>query len=147
IPDAGTTTPAGTIIFRLSSGNNVVTEAGVAPGNAITAARIYVDYTGTQTGIALVNPADTPADVILTILDRFGFPISSVPQVLPPRSHLARFVREIFPVTDGFTGLLEMRSSLPIVSVALKLTINRRGDLVLTTLPVADLTRPVVSGL
>src|SRR5262249_3127881 len=32
IPDAGTNTPAGTIIFRLSSGNNVVTEAGVAPG-------------------------------------------------------------------------------------------------------------------
>jgi sugar lactone lactonase YvrE len=147
-PASGSSAPAGTIVFRLKSGGNLVTEAGVAASLPTTAARIFVDYIGTKTGIAMANPADTPANVTLTLLDRFGFAQTpSIHQVLPPRSHIARFVDEIFSIGEGYTGLLEIQSDSPISSVALKLTINHRSDLVLTTLPVADLTRPAGNGL
>jgi DNA-binding beta-propeller fold protein YncE len=146
-PDGATATPSGTIVFRVTSGTNVVTEAGVAPSPPTTAARIFVDYIGTQTGVALANPSDVPATVTLTLLDEFGFSLSTATQVLPPRSHLARFVHELFPISDGFTGLLDIRGSGPIASVALKLTVNRRNDLVITTLPIADLIRTAPAGL
>lgn len=145
-PDAGTSSPAGTAVFRFKSGSNVVTEAGVAAGTPTTAARIFVDYIGTQTGVALANPASVPATVTLTLLDRFGAPEVSINQVLPAGGHSAKFVHEMFPIADGYTGLLEIRSSIPIVSIALKLTTNSRNDLVLTTLPSADLTQTSTGG-
>jgi sugar lactone lactonase YvrE len=141
-PNAGTAAPLGTIVFRLESGGNVVTEAGVAAGAATTASRIFVDYIGTQTGVALANPGDVPANITLNLLDRFGFPEASIQQALPARNHTAKFVHEMFPISDGFTGLLEIRSDKPVVSMALKLTINGRNELVLATLPSADLIHP-----
>jgi sugar lactone lactonase YvrE len=146
-PDPGTASPSGTAVFRFKSGANIVTEAGVAAGTATSAARIYVDYIGTQTGVALANPADAPATLTLTLLDRFGTTETSIQQVLPPRTHSAKFVHEIFPtVADGYTGLVEIRSTSPIVSLALKVTTNSRSDLVLATLPAADLTLPATGG-
>src|SRR5207244_2723645 len=65
----------------------------------------------------------------------------------PPFGHLAIFAQELFPAEaqNGFTGVMEIRSPSPLYPVTLKLTINGRGDEVYTTLPVADLTRPVTA--
>src|SRR5262249_18821745 len=58
-------------------------------------------------------------------------------------------VDELFTgVTDGFTGLVELSSVTAIAPITLKVTSNARGETILTTLPVADLTRiPVVSSV
>ena len=141
-PDSGSAAPAGSAIFRFGPGGRLVTEAGVGATRSTTAARIFVDYIGTQTGVAIANRGDLPANVIFTLTDRSGIVIeTNSPIALPARSHIARFVHELFPsVADGFSGVLEIRSSIPIIPITLKLTINSRGDLVLTTLPVADMT-------
>ena len=40
---------------------------------------------------------------------------------------------------------MEIRSSIAVAAVTLQLTINTRGEVILTTLPVADLTRPLTA--
>jgi sugar lactone lactonase YvrE len=140
--DAGPT-PAGTAIFRLQYGSRLMAEAGVAAIAATRVARTIVDYIGAQTGVAVANPGDLPAELTLTLMDRYGVVEATAIQTLQPRNHLSRFVHELFPaVAAGYTGLMEIRSSNDIVPLTLKLTVNARNDLVLTTLPLADLTRP-----
>ena len=143
-PDPGSTSPAGTAIFLFRSNNQLVTEAGVAATPPTTAARIFVDHGGTRTGVAIANAGTQTANMVITLLDRNGFPKSSVTRALPPGNHLAIFAHELFPeLVEGFTGLMEIQSTSPIVPVTLKLTtVNTATGLALTTLPIADLNRP-----
>jgi sugar lactone lactonase YvrE len=143
LPDIGSSSPAGSAIFRFQQDGSAVTEAGVAAAAATTSARIFVDNASTYTGVALANPSDSPATVVLDLLDRYGGPIDSASRTLPARGHIAIFAHELFPdLASSFTGLLEISSTVAVAPVTLKLTINARGDSVLSTLPVADLTRP-----
>jgi sugar lactone lactonase YvrE len=141
-PESGSPAPVGSAIFRFAPGGRLVTEAGVGAIRSTTAARTFVDYIGTRTGVAIVNRGDLTASLTFILTDRNGVVIeTNSSQTLLPRSHLAKLVDELFPsVTDGFSGVLEIRSSTAIVPITLKLTTNGRNDLVLTTLPVADLT-------
>lgn len=142
-PEAGGAAPAGGVaIFRVAAAGQLVTEAAVAAIASTTAARSFVDYIGSQTGVALANPGDLPADLTITLMDRFGVAGTTAQRTLSARNHTAWFVHDLFPVVvDGYTGLLEIRSTRPIFPVTLKLTANSRSETVLTTLPVADLTR------
>jgi hypothetical protein len=75
-------------------------------------------------------------------MDRTGLEEARTSRELLPQGHLAVFAHELFSnISDGFTGLVEIRTSIPVAAVTLKLTVNVRGDLVLTTLPIADLTK------
>jgi hypothetical protein len=143
IPAVGTSAPSGSVIFQYSVNNQVVTEAGVAATLPTPTARVFVDNAGTHTGIAIANPSISTAEVALTLMDRTGVALDTENRSLPPGSHMALFADELFPssVADGFTGLLEIRSSVDVSAVTLKLTTNGTRDLVITTLPVADLTR------
>ena len=141
-PDAGFSTPSGLANFRVLKNNALVSEAGVF-GVSTTAAKIFVDYVGTQTGLALVNSGSQAATVNFTLSDRFGNPTDTTQRTLAPRQHLPIFAHELFPeIVEGFTGILDIRSTYAVTAVTLKLTSNTRGDLLLTTLPVADLTQP-----
>src|SRR6185369_10841367 len=145
--DPGVGTPAGSAIFQVTEGDSLITEAGVGASPATTAARIFVDYAATRTGMAIANPSDQSVDLTFTLMDRFGNTDSVAHQTLAARNHAAMYVHELLPsVVDGFTGLLDIRGSGPIVPITLKLTINSRDKLVLTTLPVADLTQPAATG-
>lgn len=146
-PTPGSISPAGSAIFRFKAGNRIITEAGVAATAPTTLARIFVDYAGTWTGVAAVNPSNVAVPVTFDLLNRVGISIAKITLTLPPRSHLSRFVHEIFrnvlALPDGFTGLMEISAPTAIVPITLKLTTNELGETVLTTLPVADLTQPV----
>ena len=122
-----------------------MTEAGVGATTPTTLARIFVDEVATQTGVAVANPGAGPAVVRFRLLDRFGSSQTETTRTLGAGQHIALFARELFPeeLDSTFTGLMEVNSEAAVALVTLKLTINGRGDLVLTTLPVADLTRPV----
>ncbi len=148
-PDPGSTNPAGTAIFLFRVNNQLVTEAGVGATAATTAARIFVDNDGTRTGVAIANPGIQTANMVITLLDRNGFSESSVTRELSPGNHLAIFAHELFPeLLEGFTGLMEIQSTTPIVPVTLKLTTaNTTSGLVLTTLPVANLNQPPTAPL
>jgi len=142
IPAPGSGAPAGSVVFRFGSNNAVMTEAGVAPARTTASARIFVDNAGTRTGIALANPSTTSAEVTFRLLDRNGRVEDTASRPLGGGQHLPVFVNDLFSsMIEGFTGVLEIQSPVPIASVALKVTTNARGDLVLTTFPVADPSR------
>ena len=82
----------------------------------------------------------------MTLLGQYGDVEDTTTLSLPARGHVAKFVQELFSeVGDGYSGLMEIRSTSPIVPITLKLTINSRNDVILTTLPVTDLTQPVTA--
>lgn len=140
---SGSTAPAGTVAFRFVKDDMVVTEAAVAAVRATTLSRIYVDYIGSRTGIAIANSSQQSANVTFRLMDRYGVEESTTTVSLAAGAHTAKFVDELFSnVADGFTGLMEIQSPVAIVPVTLKLHVNSRFDQILTTLPVADLTAP-----
>src|SRR5262249_49483302 len=74
--------------------------------------------------------------------DRYGAALDTATRTLAARAHLAVFAGQLFPdLPDGFTGLIEISSTVAVNPITLLETDNARGDQVLTTLPVADLTR------
>ena len=146
-PVFGSTTPAGTAIFRIKENGSIVTEAGVGAAASTAAARIFVDNAGSDTGVALVNRQNVPADVALSLLTTEGEPVSSFILTIPPCGYAAKLASEMFFELAGekdFTGLLEVSSPEPFSATALKVIRHSR---VLTTLPVADLIHPPTAQL
>ena len=146
----GPSLPSGTAIFRFRDGDDPVSEAGVAAVPPTDRARIFVDNVDTLTGVALAIPGAPATDIEFTLLSLQGDALQSAERNLPANGQTAIFVNEIFPdLEDGFTGLMEISTvangaqsaGVQFVPVSLKLTINGRGDTVLTTLPVADMNR------
>lgn len=146
--ETGSTIPSGSAIFQIKRNERVVSEAGVAAQPATTRARIFVDRARTETGVALASRGNPATSVTFELLDRHGVSLATTTQPLPAGGHVARFVFELFAgLPEGFTGLLEISSPVPIIPITLKLTTNSRGDTILTTLPVGDLTRPASTAL
>ena len=146
--ETGSRVPAGTAVFQFrDTDGGLVSEAGVGAIDPTSAARIFVDTARTQTGVALVNTGDQAVSVSFDLLDRNGNPIAGQAREVPPKGHVALFIRQLFAdLPLGFTGVLEISAPIEIVPITLKLSRNSRGDLILTTLPVADLNRLPGSG-
>ena len=136
--------PVATIVFRFIQGLTSVSEAGVQSSPLSTAIRAFVDTVETQTGVAVACPKCELDEVIeLELRDRNGVLVGTRELKLPPGGHTAFFVPERFAdLPPGFTGALLLTSETPFSAVTLKLTINARGDPIVTTLPLADLARP-----
>ena len=125
-----------------------MTEAGVGVTPETTRSRISLDNVGGQTGVAIANRGSEAAEVEFILEDRFGGEQDRITETIPAGGHLSRFAQELFPTLAlGFTGLMEIQSSVPVAGITLQLTINTRNELVLTTLPVADLTRPLTASM
>jgi sugar lactone lactonase YvrE len=142
-PDAGMAAPAGSAVFQFKVDGSVVTEAGVGASPSTTQARIYVDNAASYTGVAIASATGQPAEVLFTLLDSAGFTLQTTTRTLAAGGHLAIFAHELFPgLSNTFTGLMQLQSSTPLNPITLKLTTNKRNEPILTTLPVADMTRP-----
>ncbi len=136
--------PAGTAIFQFRDpAGRIVSEAGVGSVQPTIRSRVFVDSVGTQTGVALSNFGNPPQDATFELRDRFNQFLARTTRSLPANGHLAAFVEDLFGgLTPGFTGILTITAPSPVVPITLKLTTNQRAELILTTLPVADLERP-----
>src|SRR5262249_14913702 len=147
-PDVGSVSPAGTAIFQFTDQGQVVTEASAAATQPTKRARIFVDHTIGRTGLAVAKPGKLPAPLTLGLVDRFGTLKGTTTKTVPAGAHLAQLGDELFSgyLTDGFNGLLEIQSSTPVSAITIKLTTNSRKEIVLTTLPVADLEKPAATG-
>ncbi len=103
------------------------TESGVPASVEGQEFSLFVDTTGDlDTGIALVNPGQSPAggdaDLELRLFDMQGQEIASRDLDLPPGGHTARFVTELFSEVQGIDemlGLMSISSPVPIVAVTL----------------------------
>jgi hypothetical protein len=58
---------------------------------------------------------------------------------LPSNGHDSKFAGELIgSLPAGFTGVFELRSTIPFVALTLRSLTNSRGDFLLTAFPVAD---------
>ena len=164
--DVNGTAPFGTAVFGLSQNGIVVSEAGIPASPPTQSARIFVDYrtnvasgSGTiniYTGFAIVNRGTSSASLTYMLRDRSGQTVALGHGDLAAGAHVAKFIQELKDIAPDFSlpanfptatqyGSLEITSSQPVSVLALRLTPNQRGDVLLTSTPIADLTQPVNS--
>ncbi len=141
--DSSTPVPVGSALFTYTNSQGVVvSQAGVAAAEPFLSGRLFVDESGPQTGIALVNPSSRDAAVTFTLRDDSGFLISTKSQTLKAGCHLATFVFQIFsPLPTSFsTGSLTFASDQKLAAIALRQNSNSYGEPLYTTLPIIDLS-------
>jgi hypothetical protein len=166
--DSGSAPYATAVITVLQNGV-VVSEVGVPSAPPTTSARIFVEErsnlvlsfssgpANVRTGVAMVNPGTSSSAVTYTLRDYSGRTIAVGHGVVPGLAHQSWFVDELQqyasdfvlpPDFDSATGFatLDISSSSSLSIVALRLTVNQRNETLLTTVPIADLTQPAVSG-
>jgi hypothetical protein len=150
IPNAGSNAPVGAGIFSYSPQGILVAESGIPSAQPTTKARIYVDKSGGHdTGIALANPGNSAASVSIRVYQTDGVISagnSPAPLNINPAGHKAAFASELVAgLPSNFTGVAEITSSTPFVALTLRSLTNSRGDVLLTTFPVADETQTAPS--
>ncbi|MBZ5554609.1 MAG: hypothetical protein LAO21_17975 [Acidobacteriia bacterium] len=162
--------PYGTAVFSYLTNGFVVSEVGVPVSPPTTAARLFVDYRpsvstksdseelgviSVNTGFAAVNRGNGTAHLSLQLRSANGVPLAQGSTTLAPGAHTAKFIDQlapefVMPSNFGLTGgfaTLDVTSDQPISVVALRLTTNQRGEGLLTSTPIADLTQSPPAGL
>jgi hypothetical protein len=127
--------------------NILVTEAAVPASLRIQSGRIYAEITGSiNTGLAIANANAVTATVSFFFTDctgDFGHGVIAI----PPNGQMAAFLNEPpFNGPSSFRGAFTFSSAVPVGSVALRGRTNERNELLMTTLPVIDLSAPSVTG-
>jgi hypothetical protein len=129
----------------------LVSEAGVAASSLIQSGRVYAEISGpVNTGLAIANPNSQPAIVSFYFVlagDADIFPSGST--TITPNGQVAKFLNESpFNGPSGLVwrGTFTFSSSVPIAVIALRGFTNERGEFLITTLPVVDLSAPSPAG-
>ena len=93
-----------------------------------------------NTGLAVANLTEKSSYVSISGLDRdgensigaYGLPLASY-------GHGAKFASEFAPNwREGFTDVLDIKSETPFAALTLRSLYNERGDILITTFPIAD---------
>jgi hypothetical protein len=159
--------PFGTAVFRFKNRGITISEVGVSPSPPTQWARVFVDYrsaaaavpgqadSGTvdvNTGVAIVNYGNSDATVRLVLRKLDGTTIATGNGTIAKANHMARFIDALKDIAPDFVipsdfqtaiqfGTLDIESDEPLSVTALRGTTNQRGDFLITTTPVSDLTQ------
>jgi sugar lactone lactonase YvrE len=146
-PNTGSTTPSGLAIFGFRQNNVLVTEAGVPASPLLQSGRIYAEVNGpVNTGLAIANPNSQSATVSFFFTDSNGN-FGNESTTIPANGQIAAFLdRSPFNGRSSLSGAFTFSSSVPIAVIALRGLTNERGEFLITTLPVADLTAAAAPG-
>ncbi|MBP1624224.1 MAG: hypothetical protein H6Q07_2244, partial [Acidobacteria bacterium] len=97
------------------------------------------------------NLADSKADIAVKAYEMDGnTPAGDArePVQLDPKGYTAAFADQLISgLPAGFTGVLDISSETPFAALTLRSLNNERGDFLMTTFPVADMTTPAPSPL
>jgi glucose/arabinose dehydrogenase len=129
--------PGGMAIFSYRQSGVLVSEASVPAAPLVSSGRIYVEFTGpVNTGIAIANPNPQPVTI------DYSFTDTNVAGsfVIEANSQTALFLNDLLHAAMAFRGVFTFQSSLPVSAIALRSLLNQRGESLLTTLPVANLS-------
>jgi photosystem II stability/assembly factor-like uncharacterized protein len=143
IPDAGVPAPIGSGVFSFNPHMVLVSESGIPTAAATTHARVYVDLSENHnTGLAIANVSSTSSTVVVNAFQKDGVTIagnSKQQDPLPANGYTASFADGfVTGLPTGFTGVLDISSSVPFAALTLRSLDNERGDFLMTTFPVAD---------
>ena len=147
-PDSGNAAPSGFVVFSFASGGKTLSEAGVPALPKGSAFRVYVESSGMpeqagsiRSGLAITNVADRSNTVTLEVTNLDGsLAVPPATLSLPPSGQVARFVDQIFSLPDNFAGVLRLTSTGEVAIVGLRLRINERGEVKITTTPPSNET-------
>ena len=141
--DPGAQPPSGLAIIDFRENNLLVNEAGVPASGVITSGRIYAEISSTvNTGIAIANPTNQTATITFFFSDSSG-DFGPNATTIPPNGHIATFLNEApFNGRSALTGTFTFSSNIPVSVLAMRGRVNERGEFLLTTLPVTDLSAP-----
>ena len=142
-PNSGNDAPSGLVVFSFASGGKTVSEAGVPALPKGSAFRVYVEASGMpdqagsiRSGLAIANAGDTSNTVTLEVTRLDGsLAVPPATLALPPSGQIARFIDEIFSLPDNFSGVVRVSSAADVATVGLRLRVNVRGELKVTTTP------------
>ncbi|MBZ5538796.1 MAG: fibronectin type III domain-containing protein [Acidobacteriia bacterium] len=130
--------------FGLTQDGVLVTEVGIPASAPFTSTRLFVDYggPGSDSGVALVNPNDTPIMVNAELRNPRGEFVSSSSITLEAKGHTAQFVSQLIAnMPNPFLGTLTLSNASPFAAVNLRLASNAHGETLFSALPLADLSR------
>ena len=140
-PSSGNAAPSGLVVFSYVQDGKTVSEAGVPALPKGSAFRVYVEASGTpdqagsiRSGLAITNTASTSNTVTLEVTRLDGsLAVAPSSLSLPPSGQMARFLDQVFSLPDNFSGVLRVTSTTEVAMVALRLRVNERGELKMTT--------------
>ena len=138
----GNTTPTGIAIFGFRQNNILVTEAGVPASPLLTAGRIYAEVNGpVNTGLAIANPNNQTANITFHFTNTAGVDFGTSSTAIPANRQIASFLNEA-PYNGGASlqGTFSFTSDVPVSVIALRGFTNERGEFLITTLPVTDVS-------
>jgi|GEM_PF-1521414 len=162
-------TPYGTAVFALTQNDVTVSETAVPASPPTNAARVFIEYRtpapqggnanpagsiSVNTGIALVNEGTDAAHLTCQLFDSTGSVLAIGHGTVPVNGHPTLFISELsqilpdfvlpasFPSTIQF-GSLQIESDQPFSVLALRLTSNQRGETLMSSTPIADLSKPL----
>ena len=149
--DQGSTTPAGVAIYGYRPGNYLVSETAVLATLPARSGRIYAEVsTSVTTGLAIANPNDQPATIDFYYTDAAGADTGTGRITLGPKSQFANFIDQA-PLkrfsASTFEGTFSYASDVPVSAMAIRGVYNERGDFLMSTLPVIDLSSPPQTGV
>ncbi len=151
-----------TAVIQYAQSGFITSESGIPVVPPGSSSRIFVDYregvvsgAGTIdvfTGIAVANPGLTTARITLKLRDGNGVILTTGTASLAPMAHTAKFLNQMRDIAPDFSvppdfaaktgyGSLEITSDQPVSILALRMTVNQRGDVIYTTTPTTDLTQ------
>ena len=141
-PHSGNAAPSGLVVFSYAPAGKTLSEAGVPALPNGSAFRVYAEAFGTRgqmgsisTGLAIANTADTSNTVTLEVTHLDGsLAVAPATLALPPSGQVARFLDEFFSLPDNFSGVLRVTSTADVAIVALRLRVNEKGEIKVTTL-------------
>jgi len=142
LPASGSTTPAGLAIFGFRQSNVLVTEAGVPASPLIQSGRIYAEINGpVSTGIAIANPGTAATTIAFYFTGPQGN-FATGTTTIAAGGQLAAFLNQSpFNGAAPLAGTFTFTSTQPVAVIALRGFTNERSEFLITTQPVASLTK------
>jgi hypothetical protein len=117
---------------------------------AVTSGRIYAEIGGSlHAGLAIANPSNSAAVINFYFTDANGNPAGSGSTTIAPNQQIAQFLDQApFNVYTGpsFQGTFTFTSTVPVAVIALRGFTNERGEFLMSTLPVIDITAAASTG-
>jgi len=140
-PKDNSVVPQGFSILSLSNQGITVSETSVRAASPETAFQMYVEKSATlHSRLAVANPSASPAWATFELAPLDGSSLSRITSIMiPAGGHIAPMIEDLFPtVRDGFQGLLRILSTPSMGVTALRIRNNKRGDVIVTGIPVSS---------
>ena len=145
IPDSDSATPDARAIVTFAAGGKTLTESAIVASQPGSTFRVYTEVSG-PTGspgtagfaLALANTGGSANTVNLELTDLDGLPVDSLKSVtLSPWGQTIVPLEQLFSLPEMHAGVLHVSARADLVIAGVRLLVNERGELKISTAPTA----------